>query len=326
MNNMKQHIKNDDFNNCYLLYGKEQYLKRLYKNKLKAAILKDSDDMNYTYAQGKDINVDEIIRIADTMPFFSERRLIVIEESGWFKSSGAFADYIKEMPESTIVVFVESEADKRNRLYKAVKEMGYISEMNGLDEKNLRLWVASLLNKENLKITEMTLSYFIQKVGMDMDNMESELDKLIAYCFGRDVITNQDIDAICSEQITGKMFVMLDSIAAKDSSKALELYHDLMTLRERPMTILYLLIRHMNLLLQVKALLAKKTDHATIASKLSIPSFAVNKYAQQGRNFKSDVLTHAVRMGTELEEQIKTGRMIDQIAVEILIIQVVSLS
>lgn len=325
MNTIKQHIKNNEFKNCYLMYGTEAYLKRLYKNKLKSAILADSDDMNYTYAEGKDINVDEIIHIAETMPFFSDRRLIIIENSGWFKSANPFADFLKEMPDSTYLVFIENEIDKRNRLYKAIKDTGYISEMNGMEEKNLKLWIASLLNREQKKITEATVAYLLNKVGSNMDNIETELNKLIAYCYEKDIITNEDIDAICSEQITGKMFVMLDCIANKDQKKALELYYDLITLREKPMTILYLFIRHMNLLLQVKAFQEKRMDNATIASKLSVPPFAVNKYAKQSKNFKKEMLLQSIQLGTELEELVKTGRLADQIAVELLIIQVVAM-
>lgn len=325
MNIIKQHIKNNEFKNCYLLYGTESYLKRLYKNKLREAIMQGSDDMNYTYAEGKDINMDEIIHVAETMPFFNDRRLIILENSGWFKSATDFADFLKEMPDSTYIIWIEKEIDKRNRLYKAVKDVGYISEMNGMDEKNLKLWVASVLKRDEKKITEATLNYFLEKVGSNMDNIESELSKVTAYCLEREIVTAQDIDAVCSEQITGKMFVMLDSIAAKNQKKALELYYDLLTLREKPMTILYLLIRHMNLLLQVKSFLAKRTDQTTIASKLSIPPFAVNKYAQQAKGFQNETLLYAISLGTELEEHVKTGRLIDQIAVELLIIQIVAL-
>ena len=66
----------------------------------------------------------EIIGLADTMPFFAEKRLILMEDSGFFKG-GAGADELTEymggIPESTCLVFVESEVDKRSRLYKAVK-------------------------------------------------------------------------------------------------------------------------------------------------------------------------------------------------------------
>ena len=323
MNTLKQHIKTNTYERLYLLYGNEAYLKRFYKNKLKLGILGESDEMNFTYAEGKDIDGNEIIHIAQTLPFFSERRLIMIENSGWFKNQSVFADYVKEMPESTFVIFIENEVDKRNRLYKAVKDLGYIAELNGLDEKSQKMWVASLLQRENKKITDGTLTYFLNKVGTNLDNIQSELEKLVAYCLEREVITEEDIDAVCSEQITGKMFQMLDAIASKNQKRALEMYYDLLTLREKPMTILYLLNRHMNLLLQCKALLAKRVSNQEIASKMGVPPFAVTKYAAQARNFSEEILKNSLILGTEIEEQVKTGRLIDQIGVEILIIKIV---
>ncbi|WP_029504938.1 DNA polymerase III subunit delta [Lachnoclostridium phytofermentans] len=323
MNTLKQHIKTNSYERFYLLYGNEAYLKRFYKNKLKAGILGDSDEMNFTYAEGKDIDCNEMIHIAETMPFFSEKRLILLENSGWFKNQSNFADYIREMPESTYVVFVENEVDKRNRLYKAVKDLGYISELNGLDEKSLKIWVVSLLQRENKKITDATLTYFLNKVGTNLDNIQSEIDKLISYCYEREVITEEDIREVCSEQITGKMFQMLDSIAIKNQKRALELYYDLLSLREKPMTILYLLNRHINLLMQCKALLAKRNSNTEIASKMGVPPFAVTKYAAQARNFSEDTLKKSLILGTEIEEQVKTGKLIDQIGVEVLIIKTV---
>jgi DNA polymerase-3 subunit delta len=122
------------------------------------------------------------------------------------------------------------------------------------------------------------------------------------------------------------MFLMLDAIASKNQTRALKLYYDLLTLREKPMTILYLLNRHINLLMISKDMLGKGKDNKAIAEKLAVPPFAVNKYTQQTRNFKKDVLMKALLLGIELEEQVKTGHLMDQIAVELMIIQVVALS
>ncbi len=58
-------------------------MKNSYKNRLKEAILGE-DTMNYARFEGKGLDVDELIRLADTMPFFAERRLIVMENCGLF--------------------------------------------------------------------------------------------------------------------------------------------------------------------------------------------------------------------------------------------------
>ena len=125
MQKLNQDIKSREFERVYLLYGEEAFLKKSYKNRLKEAVMGD-DTMNYNYFEGKGLDVKELISLADTMPFFSDKRLIIIEDSGFFKSAAdEMVEYLPSLPDTTCIVFVESEVDKRNRMYKKVKEIGY---------------------------------------------------------------------------------------------------------------------------------------------------------------------------------------------------------
>lgn len=316
---IKEHIKQNQFKQCYLLYGTEEYLKKLYKNKLKTAIIGKEDTMNFTYLEGKSIEVPRIIEIANTMPFFSERRLILIQNSGLFKSTNDLADYMKQLPEYCYFIFVESEVDKRNRLYKAVKDMGVISEMNGMDEKNLQLWIVQMLHQAQKKITKDTLTYFMNKSGTDMEGMVQEIEKLVCYCMDKDVITVEDIDAVCVTQVSNQIFMMIDAIASKRQQQALNYYYDLLTLREKPMSILFLITRHFNILLQIKEL--KGQNRNDIARKVGVPPFAVQKYMSQAQDFTKQGLIEHLKDCAEMEAQVKTGLMADQMAVELLIVK-----
>lgn len=321
MKNIKEHIKQNQFKPVYLLYGTENYLKKLYRDKLKDAILGNSDEMNYSYFEGKSIDISSVIAIADTMPFFSERRLIIIENSGLFKSQNDLSDYIKSIPPTTHIVFVEAEVDKRNRLFKAVKTEGTISEMNPMDEKNLKLWIASLLDKDNKKITSDTILYLLNKAGTDMDNLYNEVEKLVCYAWDRDIITVQDVEMVCTTQITGKIFLMVDAIGNKQQAKALDLYYDLLALKEKPMSILFLVSRQFNILAQVKDLVALGYNNTVISEKAGLMPFTISKYVSQARNFTMETLKDALESCADIEEAIKTGRLIDKIGVELLIVK-----
>lgn len=85
MKSLNEDIKNGQWKPVYLLYGEEAYLKKQYKDRMTKAILPDGDTVNYAYYEGKGINPGELIDLAETMPFFAERRLIVVENSGFFK-------------------------------------------------------------------------------------------------------------------------------------------------------------------------------------------------------------------------------------------------
>ena len=319
MQTLNQDIKAQKFRPVYLLYGEENFLKTSYKNKLKAAIIGD-DTMNFSYFEGKGLNLDELIRMADTMPFFTEKRLILVEESGFFKNSAeVLAEYLPTMPESTCLLFVESQVDKRNRMYKKVKELGYPAELARQSSTELARWAAGLLSKEGRKITGHTMELFLSKTGDDMENIRMELEKLIAYTMGREIITDDDVETICTVRVTNKIFEMVSAIVGRQTRKAIDLYDDLLTLKEPPMRILFLIARQFNQLLQVKELMAKGMDKAAIAARLKIQPFVVGKIMPQARQFSREQILSYVTLCVEAEEAVKSGRLQDRLAVELLI-------
>ena len=149
-----------------------------------------------------------------------------------------------------------------------------------------------------------------------------ELEKLICYCLDRDVVTAEDVEAVCTTRITNHIFDMVNAIAEKQPQKALQLYYDLLALKEPPMRVLFLIARQCNLLLQTKELKNRGHDNKTIASKIGVPPFAAGKYVAQASHFKTSVLKNAVKQCVETEEAVKSGRMNDMMSVEILILSV----
>lgn len=306
----------------YLIYGEEAYLKKLYKKKLTQAILPEGDTMNYSYYEGKGISVPEVIDLAETMPFFSERRLIVVENSGFFKSAvPEFADYIKTLPDTTFFVFVEEEVDKRGKMYKAVKEKGRITELGCQDEKTLLLWVASTVKKEGKKIQESSARHLLSRVGTDMENLEKEMQKLFSYAAFREEITAEDIDAICTVQITDHIFDMVEAVALKQQKKALDYYYDLVALKIAPMKILALLTRQFRLLMEVKLLASKGYAKPKIAEVTGTHPYAAGKYISQCRSFSIAELRGIMEDAAEMEEAVKTGRLTDKVCVELFIVK-----
>lgn len=319
MQTINQDIKNGTFKPVYLLYGEEAFLKKSYKNRLKEAIAGD-DTMNYHYFEGKGLDVQEIISLADTMPFFGSRRLILVEDSGFFKSAAdALVEYLPAMPDTTCILFVESEVDKRNRMFKKVKDMGHAAEMTRQNANQLAAWAGGILAKEGRKITGRTMELFLSKTGDDMENIRMELEKLISYTIGRDVITDQDVEEICTVRVTNKIFDMVSAIVTRQTKKAMDLYEDLLTLKEPPMRILFLIARQFNQILQVKELMAQGMDKGSIASRLKMQPFVVGKVMPQARTFSRAQILSYVNLCVDAEEAVKTGRLNERLAVELLI-------
>lgn len=319
MKQLKEDIKNRSFHPVYLLYGEESYLVRQYREQLKQAVLDGGDEMNYTYFEGNGVSLPEVREIADTLPFFQDYRIIVWEESKLFKSANDFAEYLPQMPDTTILVFVEKEVDKRNKLYKYVQKNGLAVEMTAMNAADTKKFVAVKLRDSGKKIRESTAEYFLGQVEGSLNNIGNELEKLIAYTYGREEITKEDIDAVCSVQVTGQIFKMLDAAAAGQKQELMQYYHDLLELNESPMSILYLLTRHFNILLQVKAV-SGSLSKQEIAKKIGIPPFSVGKYQTQCKRFTKEQLKEMLQLCVDTEFDFKQGRLSDRIGVEMLLV------
>jgi DNA polymerase-3 subunit delta len=219
------------------------------------------------------------------------------------------------------MVFVEEEVDKRGKLYKAVKSAGRVVEMKRQDEKTLMNWVLGALRRENKKITSATMELFLTRTGNDMELIQRELEKLLCYTMGREVVTSEDVEAVCTVRTENKIFDMINAIAEKKQKRALDLYYDLLALKEPPMRILFLITRQFNLLMQVKAMQNQGFGQNEIADKLKMQSFIIRNYVRQARSFTLEELKGAVTDCVEAEEAVKTGRRNDVLSVELVIVK-----
>ena len=322
MKTIDNDIKMGQLKNVYLLYGTEDYLKRQYRDKLKHALVEPDDTMNFSAYEGKDINPKELIDLSETLPFFKEKRMILVENSGFFKNScDDLAEYMSQVPESTCFVFVEEEVDKRSKLFKAASGAGSAVEFETPKEDMLVRWILGRIQREGKKITQSVMQLFLSKTGSDMENIDKELEKLICYTLDKTEISAADVEAICTGQTENKIFEMIDAISAKNQKKALDLYYDLLALKEAPMRILFLIARQFQNLLLIKSMSAKGYPAVSIAKTAGMPSFAVQKNLRQAGAFKINQLKEAIEDCGQAEEDVKTGRMADQLAVELLIVK-----
>lgn len=321
MQTINQHIKSNSFSPVYLIFGEEVYLCNQAKQRLKQAIISSDDTMNYSYFEGKKINVPEVVDLAMTAPFFHSHRLLFLEETGFFKQCpDSILELISTLPKTTCLIFSETEVDKRSKLYKAIQKYGYVGEMKTPDEKALFLWVSSLLKQEKKRMKETTFRYFIERTGTDMEHIKQELEKLFSYTFSREEITITDVQIITTQIITSKIFDMLDAMIKKEQEKAMNYYYDLLSLKEPPMRILALIVRQINLIIQIKEMNQKSIYKGDISKKVGVPSFAVSKYLEQSRNYTLTQLKRMLHLCIDTEVSVKTGKLIDTIGIELLIV------
>ncbi len=315
-------IKNGVFKPCYLICGEEAYLRYQNRDKLLKALSADASSMNFTRYEGDGINPLEIIDMAETMPFLADKRVLLIEDSGFFKNGcPELADYLKSPAESAVIIFVEKDLDKRKDIYKALSKTGFEISCDVQDDQMLIRWILSRVSSEGKNISPGAASFFLERVGTDMSNISTEIEKLVCYCMDRDRITEEDIEAVCANWLTSRIFAMTDAIVERNQKRAIDLYYDLLALKEPPAKILALITRQFNIMLQVKEMTDNRRDKGSIASALKIAPFLVGKYQNWARGYSNQELIDALELCASNDEAVKTGKLDYVISVEMVIIK-----
>ena len=328
MRTLAEDIRQQSFRRVYLLYGSESYLRVQFRTRLRNAMADPNDTMNVTFFSGKSINEKEIIRTADTFPFFAERRVIIIKDSGFFKSAHKeLTDYIARIPETTCLIFEEENVDTKNTLFKAVAEHGLAAQLNFPDDASLRQWLLGMLSSAGKKIRSSNLEYLISLVTPDMNALQTETEKLIAYTGTNTEITKADIDAICSVNIENKIFDLIRASAEKKQGQALRLYHDIVLLqnaqdksqRSSGMSILSRIMTHFDHLYEIKSLREGGLPPDIIAQRSGLQTWLVRKNLPLSEQLSFSYLRSVLSECTVMEESIKSGQISETLAAEILI-------
>lgn len=320
-------IKSGEFKKAYLLYGDEDYLKKNFKDRLLKALVEEGDTMNYSYYEGDSIDLLDVKDVADTMPFFSERRVIHIEDSGLFNSSSddvaKFAEYLVDAPDYCIFIFVESSIDKRRAMFKAVDSLNGACEMTPPNERQLGQWIASKLKPLGKTMNSVAYTEFMERTSDSMNVMATELEKLIAYSGDREEITRADVDAIVTVRIETKVFDMINSMVAGNLKDVLKHYHDMLAARESAMKILAIIVKQFRQMLTIKEMYSRGESIDEIADRVKIKDFFVKKNLNLSRDMSVETMKSLLRDAADYEKKFKSGQLDENLTVELLMIKYV---
>ena len=325
MKELKNDFKINQFKSVYLLYGEESYLVRYYANLFAERLLTDTM-MNHDVFEGKDFEAGELIDAAETLPFLSERRLVHVKDSGLLTTgrkdnTEALAKYLPTIPESTIMIFVETAVDKRNRLYKQIASQGRVVECQTPGEAELIRWVTNIFKKKKKVIQPQTAKLLLANVPKGMDSIYGEADKLGDFVGERAAIEPEDILAICTRSLESRIFDLVGALCGGETKKALTQYHNMLSAKEQPLMVLAMMARQFRMVLQCMVCAEKRMSQPQIVQTLGLRDYIVRECLKQAKNFTTNRLLEALYDCQDTDIRIKTGRISGELGIELLIVR-----
>ncbi len=154
-----------------------------------------------------------------------------------------------------------------------------------------------------------------------MENIATEMEKLLSYTLDKEAIELSDVLEICTETTENRVFDMIRAVTEKQQKAALDLYYDLLSLKEPPMRILFLIAKQFNQMFQLKAMREQGLDNSTVVQRSGLAPFIAKRSLAQAARFELQELKQAVVDCVEAEEAVKTGKLADALAVEMIIVK-----
>lgn len=322
-------LSSDSLPRVMLFEGEEEYQKQSALSALRCQILPQGmETLNETVLE--DPSVDQIIADAETQPFMSAKRLIIIRDypslSGRGEADDRLLSYLPSVPDTAILLFLCSvKPDGRKKLYTAIKKMGGIVTFSPLKGIELVRFVVDSFRKEDKICDERTAEYLIFTVGDDTGLLLSEIRKLSSFSGHRQEIHASDISSLATPSTECTVFQMVDAVVSGQRSKAFTLLHNQLLSGTDRMTILAMLLRQYRLLQHIKIMQYEKKSNDYIRSALGVPSFALEQYLRQASGFTGSQIKSAVRICFDMEYAVKSGRIQSEGAVETVVIRLLTL-
>ena len=336
INELNKELNDGYIRQLYLLYGSERFLIQDYKARLLSALNCVGDEMNFNTFSGDKISIPELLDTAKTMPFFSERRVVLVEDSGFFKSATeGLLEGLAELPSTTVLIFIEHDKEKRdgtekgvdgrNKIFKFFDKAESTFSMDTPDEKDLYTWITSTLSRGGKQVERGVPERLLSGPKRDMQELESEMEKLLSYTLEKEQITVCDVEDICVSPVEDKVFAMIDALSTRDKTKAVLYYSDLLFLRDPIFRIVSLIQRHYQILLRIKQMQSDQTPWGNIARIAGIQPFLVKKYQAQANGYSEKQLQDACAYCFDVNLAVTGGILPDAVALDRLIMQLLAM-
>ena len=327
LDELKQDIKTNKFKNLYLFYGPEEYLKNQYLELIEKKVVDgDFKSLNKIVYDGK-IDQDQVIDACDTFPMFSERKLVIFKNTELFSKKPKIKfekllEYLGNIPDYTHIVFCEKEIDKRLKSLSPIKKYGMLVEFPYQKPYDLVKWIANILGKRSKQIDNYTASKLIEYCDYSMSGIVNEVEKLLLYVGENSRICTDDIEKVCTKSIKTRVFDLIDAIAVQNIDRAYKVLNDLIASKEPIQRIFYMLAKQFMQILEIKLAMEDGLNKNEAASEMGITSYAAEKLCKQAKEFKNLNLKEVINDILEFDVNIKTGKINDRIAIELIIAKI----
>jgi DNA polymerase-3 subunit delta len=295
----------------YLLFGPEDYLRdaaarAVSDSALKGAALREFNESSYSLASA---DVQHAIAAAEQLPMMAERRVVRVTDFSRLRESDeeALVRYITRPVETSVVLFIADDLDKRRKLSKTLLEVCTSIEFAALNDSELASWGRDRMKHLGADADERTLRQIIALTGASVRQLSTELEKLSTAALPGGHVTMEMVDALVGRSREHSNFELTDRLIARDRRRALETLSKLLDDGAEPVMLIGLLASSYHRLALAKDLMSRGAAEQEVFRVVNMPFNQRKEFLATARRADSDELARRIRRIAEADLAIKTS-------------------
>ncbi|MCD5390725.1 DNA polymerase III subunit delta [candidate division NPL-UPA2 bacterium] len=308
----------------YLFFGEEDFLKEEALKKLMAYLLRpETADLNYQLFYGREVKGGEISEAASTLPFGSEKRLVVVKEADRLPASHKeeIIRYAQAPCSSTCLVLIASKVDRRGRFYSSLTKSGKEVSFKLIYEKDFINWIIFRGRERGKRITPRAAFELVERVGKSLRELDNQLSKLLIYAGDKKEISAEEVRALVGESKEVKTYHLTEAIGEKHRGKALKILSKLLEEERKAPELIGLITYQMRKMARVNARIDRGEAQNEVLESLEIPTFLWRRFIAQIKNFSPEKLRENFYHLLQADLQSKSGRLSPRLVLELLVIK-----
>ena len=334
---LRNQLKSDQIAPVYVLFGAETYLRDLAAKTIADFALKGSQlrDFNEAEISLSDNELKSAIASAEQLPMMDSRRVILISDVvvSAVKTRDNISeddeDFLKEYltnpSESSVVIFVADELDKRRKISKALLNHSVGVEFKPLQENELLYWAKERVRNLKADSDEKALRHLVGLVGDDVRKLTNEIEKLATAATPKNFISYELVESLVPNSRDLDNFELTNQLLANNKSGALRVMKEILDDGAEPLMLLGLLSYNFHRLFLAKEMMEKGMDEQAVNNAVRLPYNRRKEFLTSARRTRKETFSHILKRLAKTDHEIKTSIATPRLQIEMLVCELATL-
>ena len=305
-------------NNLYLIIGDDKEQTDFYLTEILNKI--DYEEDNKITYDLTEYTLSDILDESSMISLFASTKVILGTNLDILKINENdyeyLSKYVKDINPNAYIILFTPKVDARSKNYKIFKDSFKIIDTTKTDnQEDLLEYIVKKIKENNYEMDKINIDYFFNKVGNNINNINSELTKLFIYKENDKKITKEDIDLLITDSIDNVIYEFTNAVLENNLDTVTKMYNNFKLENVSPDYLLVSLSNTFRQALIIKMLANDGKSNFDISKVIGKKEFYVKKMLERLYNYTEKDLCHFIEKLAEIDKNNKQGNTnIDELA------------